>query len=119
MPHQQGYVFPALAQRWQSQTHSADPVVKIFPKIPRPNFRLQITGASANQPRHGPGPAAILISPCQSFQHPCLALRAQLGNFFKIDRSRSQQTGLLGRISEVAGTKAAAGDYAKSLLSTP
>jgi len=49
MVHQDCYILTALSQRRKPQTHTTNPVVQIFAKIPCPYFRFQIARASAYQ----------------------------------------------------------------------
>ena len=49
MLHQDRNIFPALPQWRQPQTHAADSVIQIFPKISGLHFRFQVAGAAADE----------------------------------------------------------------------
>src|SRR5260370_32807249 len=111
-----------MAQWGKPQTHSADAVIQILAKIPRPHFRLQVASASADKPRYRWRQAqslsrpAVRTSPGQHLKQPCLPLRAQSRHFFQEDRADAGQTGLTCKLPRLyGGTR----NYAERLPSVP
>src|SRR6266513_2592939 len=90
MAHQVSNVFLMLTQRRQTQAHSSDPVIEIFPEPTSPHLCFQIPDTATNEASlHSP--VSVLICFGEHLQHLHLADGAQIADLLEKNCSGPEQ----------------------------